>query len=115
MEKFLLIIREDLARLGKTSPKERNGNMVVMSKWVESIAQDGNYLASNPLWATGTYVRKDMVTSDGPFLESKEGISGYIVISAENIEQATSYAQICPLVLTGEAAIEVRPIFEENR
>lgn len=113
MEKFLLIIREDLVKLGKESPRERNGNMAVMAKWVESIAEDGNYLSANPLWTTGTYVSKDQVLTDGPFLESKEGVSGYIVISAENIRQATSYAQVCPLVQSGEAVIEVRPVFEE--
>jgi hypothetical protein len=95
MEKFLLIIREDLVKLGKESPKERNGNIAVMAKWVESMAEEGNYLSSHPLWSTGTYVSKDQVLSDGPFLESKEGVSGYIVISAENIRQATAYAPEC--------------------
>ncbi len=109
----MLIIREDLARLGSQSVSERMDSMPVMTRWIESIAEDGNYLASHPLWATGTLVTKDEVMSDGPFLESKEGVSGYILISAENIRQASSYAQTCPLVISGQLMIEVRPVFEE--
>jgi hypothetical protein len=58
----------------------------------------------------GRYVKKSEVTSDGPFIESKEGVSGITLFNAENMEQAVGFAQACPLVLTGEAAVEVRPL-----
>lgn len=109
MEKFLLIIREDLKRLQNYTDKEREAGMSLMLKWVEGIAESGNYIAGEPLQATGRYVRRDEVLSDGPFIESKEGVSGYVIMKAENLEQASGIAQMCPLVLRGEAAVEVRP------
>jgi hypothetical protein len=54
------------------------------------------------------------VVSDGPFIEAKEAISGYIIITAENLEQAASISQTCPLVINGTAVIEVRPIMVLN-
>ncbi len=109
MEKFMLIIREDLKRMQSFTDKDREAGMALMTKWVESIAESGDYLAGEPLQAKGRYVRKDEVLSDGPFIESKEGVSGYVIMTAENIDQAAGIAQMCPLVQRGEAAIEVRP------
>jgi len=109
MEKFMLIIREDLKRMQSYTDKDREFGMSLMLKWVEGIAEGGNFLGGEPLVPKGRYVRKDEVLSDGPFIESKEGISGYTIITAENLEQATGIAQTCPLVIRGDAAIEVRP------
>lgn len=111
MEKFLLIIREDLKRV---SEKERHENIPLMLKWIESIADSGDYLGGDALAAKGTYVRKNEVLSDGPFIESKETVSGVMTIRAENLEQATGIAQLCPLVIRGDAVIEVRPFLFVN-
>jgi hypothetical protein len=59
---------------------------------------------------TGRYVTQHSVVSDGPFLESKEGVSGYDIIEAENIEEAVKIAQSCPMVKIGHAIREVRPL-----
>jgi hypothetical protein len=110
MEKFMLIIREDLNKLAKMTYEQRKANALVMMKWVESLAESGNYISGDALVPTGRYVRKNEVTSDGPFIESKEGISGATFFNAENMEQAVEFAQACPLVIKGEAAVEVRAL-----
>lgn len=112
MEKFLFIIREDLKKMQTMSMEERQGNIPPMLKWVEGIAEGGNYLWGEPLLPKGRYVRKDEVLTDGPFIEAKEGVSGVVVVSAENLEQASEVAQMCPLVLRGIGAVEVRPLME---
>jgi hypothetical protein len=110
MEKFMLIVREDLNRLKKMSDEERFANIPMMLKWIESLAESGNYVGGEPLAITGRYVSKNDVLSDGPFIEAKEGIAGYDIILAENLNQAVSIAQTCPLVMQGIAIREVRPI-----
>ena len=106
----MLIIREDLGKLKQSSHEERKRKAMLMMKWVESLAESGNYIGGDALEISGKYVRKSEVMSDGPFIESKEGISGATFFNAENLEQAVAFAQLCPLVLSGEAAVEVRPI-----
>jgi hypothetical protein len=110
MEKFLVLVREDLNMLKKFSQEERNTGIREMMNWVESLAESGNYTGGEPLFATGKYVSRDNVLSDGPFIEAKEGISGYIFLQAENLEQAASIAQTCPLVMQDRMVLEVRPI-----
>lgn len=110
MEKFMLIIREDLKRIGALTDEERFSNMPEQMEWIKSIAESGNYITGEPLEIRGRYVSKNEVLSDGPFIEAKEGIAGYDMIMAENIDQAVAIAQMCPLVMKGVAVIEVRPV-----
>jgi hypothetical protein len=110
MEKFLLLVREDINILKQIGDEGRYENMRQMIKWVESLAESGNYTSGEPLELAGKYVSRDDVLSDGPFIEAKEGISGYMFLQAENIEQAASIAQTCPLVMQNRMILEVRPV-----
>lgn len=110
MEKFMLVIREDLKKMRQLTKEEQSADLQAMFEWTKSLADFGNYLDSAPLAAKGRYVSKTDVLSDGPFIESKEGIEGYYIIQAESINQAVSIAQTSPLVMKGEQVIEVRPI-----
>jgi hypothetical protein len=110
MEKFLLLIREEVERRVKMSQEEFDRCIRVMSAWSESLAESGIFIGSEPLKMTGRYVGRDTIVSDGPFIEAKEAVSGYYLIRAENLEQAAAIAQTCPFVLSGRLAIEVRPI-----
>src|ERR1700761_5958508 len=98
MQKFMLIIKEDLAELKRNGDAERFRRMRIMMAWTESLQESVNFLGGEPLEITRRLVSRDKVMSDGPFIEAKEGISGYIMINAENIEQAAAIAQGCPLV-----------------
>jgi hypothetical protein len=115
MEKFLFVIREDMKVLNAYSKEQRNWGMQEMTRWIESLAESWNYVGGEPLTITGRYVSRENVISDGPFIESKEGISGYLLVNAENLDQAASFAQTCPLVLRGSMVIEVRPILQPDQ
>ena len=112
MEKFLLIIREDLNKLKNWSEEERYDGIRIMDAWVKTLVQKGNYISGDALHIKGSYVSKDHVLSDGPFIEAKEGISGIIFTAAKDLEDAVSIAQSCPLVKSGSTVIEVRPLME---
>jgi len=110
MEKFLLIIREDLDKLGKWNEEERYDGIREMDEWVKTLVQKGHYLSGDALHIKGGYVSKDHVLSDGPFIEAKEGISGVIFLEATDLQHAVSIAQTCPLVQGGNMTIEVLPL-----
>lgn len=110
MEKFMLLIREDLKKLKEVQEDDRDDGVMEMLAWVEHLATTGNYIGGEPLTTAGRYVTKNEVLSDGPFIEAKEGVSGYIMIHAESLEQAAAIAQTCPILMRGELEIEVRPI-----
>ncbi|CAG4998182.1 hypothetical protein DYBT9275_01947 [Dyadobacter sp. CECT 9275] len=112
MEKFLLLIREDMEQLKQMPQQEFDECIRVMTIWVEELAQTDNYVAAEPLMTEGRYVSRDNIISDGPFIEAKEAISGYFIIRAENLDQAASIAQSCPQIIANKCFIEVRPIME---
>lgn len=110
MEKFMLILREDMNRLKKLTEEERFSNLPMMLRWIEGLIATGNYVQGEPLDIIGRYVSKNGVQSDGPFIESKEAVCGYDIVLAHDLDHAMDIAKTCPLVLQGLAVREVRPI-----
>jgi hypothetical protein len=51
------------------------------------------------------------LTTDGPFVELKEAIGGYLLLEAEDLDAAIEVASKIPAARMG-GAIEVRPIAE---
>lgn len=113
MKKFLLLIREDISRLQQMSEEELDQDIAEMNAWVEELARYHNFISGEPLEneskTVGTHV-----STDGPFMEAKEGISGYFIIQAENFEQAVAIAEQCPHVVQQKVTIEIRPIMVIN-
>jgi hypothetical protein len=51
------------------------------------------------------------LTTDGPFVETKEALNGYLVYEADDLDAAIALAARIPAARLG-GAIEVRPIME---
>jgi hypothetical protein len=114
MEKFLLLIRQDLDEVDRMTKEEYMVRLNAMLGWVEELTESGNFISAEPLTTKGKYVSKVDILSDGPFIEAKEAVSGYFFIQAKNIDHAVSLSQQCPQILTGSVAIEIRPIRSQN-
>jgi hypothetical protein len=56
--------------------------------------------------------KKGSVVLDGPFVEAKEVVGGYIVVRARSLEDATAIAQHCPILEHG-ITIDVREMVDE--
>ncbi len=56
--------------------------------------------------STATSVRGELIT-DGPFMESKEVLSGVFVIEARDLDHALELAKMTPIV---DGGVEVRPL-----
>ncbi len=110
MEKFLFILREDLTYPKARTPDEWLADIPAMLEWIQFLSESGNYCGGAPLGITGRCVAKEKVIDDYSSGDATGGILGYDVIQAENINQAVSIAQTCPLVMNGIAVREIRPI-----
>lgn len=108
MKKFLLLIREDIARLQQMSDVEIEEDIAEMNSWVEKLTQQDLFVAGEPLENESKLVGQ--VATDGPFIEAKEGISGYVIVMAADLEQAAQLASQCPHVRQQKISIEVRQI-----
>lgn len=76
--------------------------------WIDSIIVQ-NKLASpgNSLAASGKVVRANGVVTDGPYVEIKEALGGYIIVRTQNMEEAVELAHTCPIV-KGGGSVEIR-------
>jgi hypothetical protein len=83
----------------------------VMAKWGERGILQGGERLQPVADATTVRVRKgDIVTTDGPFAETKEQIAGYFLVDCKDLDEAIEVAAQIPGARYG--SIEVRPIWE---
>jgi hypothetical protein len=65
---------------------------------------------------TATTMRSEQgatLLTDGPFVDSKDFLGGFVVIEAENLDGALAVAGELQELRGGTGAIEVRPVREE--
>ena len=79
-------------------------------KWMETLSQKGIMISGEPLVPTGKQVTgSKKVVTDGPFVEAKEIVGGYLIVNAKDINDAVEISKGCPIYdLDGK--VEVRPI-----
>jgi hypothetical protein len=70
----------------------------------------GRHPVGQPLDHAGKTVRgRDKVVTDGPYAESKDLVSGTLVIEAASLEEASELARDCP-IFEFDGSVEVRPV-----
>jgi hypothetical protein len=111
MQYMLLIYRNEGLKL---SAAEEAQIMQEYMVFTQDIVKAGQYKAGDRLEstdnATTVQVRNGkMVTTDGPFAETKEQLGGYYIVEAVDLDEAIAIAARIPGARTG--SIEVRPIF----
>ena len=73
-----------------------------MEKFKDDILDKGDKLKSNGRLVTASGV------ADGPFVEAKEVVGGYMIVSAENYDRAVEVVRACPAVHAPGALLEIR-------
>ena len=97
MNQFLIIVKGD--HVMPTSPEEAQQGLALFNDWVQKVLK-GRFVGGAPLESNEGRLLKSKtdIHTDGPFLESKEMISGYCIINAADINEAAELAKECPLI-----------------
>lgn len=67
----------------------------------------------SPTAAVTVKVRSGKASAtDGPFIETKEHLGGFILVEAKDMDEAVQLAAEIPLASMGIASVEVRPIYD---
>src|SRR3569833_4754350 len=61
--------------------------------------------------STATTVRGEL-TTDGPFLETKEVLGGFYIVEASDLDEVTGLVALLPEVRAGHSGVEIRPVVE---
>jgi hypothetical protein len=71
----------------------------------------GQWMQGPEMATTVTVTDGNTLATDGPFVEMKEALGGYLFYEAEDLDQAIELAARIPAARLG-GAIEIRPIVE---
>jgi hypothetical protein len=114
---YLLMIYQNEAEYAKVDQVTKQKITGEYEAFTKSIVQSGNFKAGDRLQpvSTATTVRvRDgkILTTDGPFAETREQLAGYYLVDAKDLDAALGIAARIPSARLG--SIEVRPIWVYN-
>lgn len=105
---FLLLVRDPAD--GKPEPTP--AQIDALFAWLRDLKKRGHLVGTSPLDKSGAKVLRGgrhRPVTDGPFVESKEVVGGYIMITAKNLAQAVALAKRFP-AFAARRSIEVRRV-----
>jgi hypothetical protein len=113
MTDYVLLFRSNEAdrRAHMGTPERAQKSMEAWLSWIRELDAKGAIVdRGNPLDAAGRVIRgKERVVTDGPFVEVKDLVLGFIVVRAKDLDEAAELARGCPM-LDGEGSVEIRPV-----
>jgi hypothetical protein len=110
---YILLIYGDEKEWDSYPPEAQAAQFQAYEEYTKWLADKGWIRAGDPLHgtdqATTVRVREGkLLTTDGPFAETKEQLGGYYIVECENLDQAIEAASKVPAAQGG--SIEIRPI-----
>ena len=116
MNEYVLFFRFDIiSPEAQPSAEQIAEYMKQWNLWVDAIASQDRLSGGNHLSVEGRVIKANGEISKGPFKESKVSVAGYLIIKAENFDEAVDMAKECP-ILEGEGnSVEIRRLEEVNR
>jgi hypothetical protein len=108
MQKYLFILRSEPGNRQPPSPAQMQEMFASFNAWKEkfkaNIVDMGGKLKPGGKLLTGSGV------ADGPFVEAKEIIGGFMIVAAESFEQALAVARESPGMMMPGSSLEIREI-----
>ncbi len=110
---YLLLIYESESISDAMAPEQQGAFFNAYMDYTKSIVASGHMKAGDALQpvskATTVRVRDGKVlTTDGPFAETREQLGGYYLVEAADLDEAIKLAARIPSAVHG--SIEVRPV-----
>ncbi len=110
MKEFMLLFRQPPFD-HNTTPQDWQALAKKWKDWVEGLTSKGSFVSNGQRLAMeGKVLKPGGVITDGPFVEAREILGSFIIVKAENLDEATTLAHGCPAIDTG-GSVEIRPIF----
>lgn len=125
MNYYMLLLRSEKIDFGSYSQEDYGKILAEFDAWNAGMIEEERLIASGNLKDRQGKTLIGGIVKDGPYSETKEAVTGFFLIRAEDYEKATSIASGCPFLVRG-GSVEVRwmpqlefediafPIMQEN-
>jgi hypothetical protein len=110
---YLFRSTEAQQREAMGTPESAQRSMQAWMAWVRELEAGGHVKDhGQPLERGGRVVRgAGKTVTDGPYVEAKDLVLGFMVVRARDLEHAAELAAACPMV-HGGGSVEIRPVME---
>lgn len=113
MADYLLLFRGGDGKELQQSPDKWQAHMQRWMQWMGKLTEQGKFAGAQPLKPDGKTIKGSSKTvTDGPFMEGKEMVGGYLICKAGNYEEAVEISRECPILEFDSGIVEVREINE---
>jgi hypothetical protein len=113
MSEYVFLFRSNLEdrKEHMGTPELAQKSMQAWLAWMRDMETKGKIKnPGQPLAPEGSVVHgKTHVVTDGPFIEVKDLVLGFIIVETKDLAEAVELAKGCP-ILQGEGSVEVRPV-----
>ncbi len=113
MSQFIYLFRSTSAARSEAmgTPDRAQKSLQAWLSWIRELETNGQLKeGGHPLDSAGKVVRgKAREITDGPFVEVKDLVLGFIVVEARDLAHAAELAKGCPM-LDGDGSVEIRPL-----
>jgi hypothetical protein len=106
--KYLFLIRSATGKpQQQPSPAQMQDMYAAFNAWKEKFKE--NILDMGGKLMPGGKVVTTSGATDGPFVEAKEIVGGYMFVSAESVDRAVQVASEMPMLMPG-SSLEIREV-----
>jgi len=113
MSEFVYLFRatEEAQQAAMGTPERAQRSLQAWLGWIRQLEAGGHLKhPGQPLSRGGKVVRgSDKVVTDGPYVEAKDLVLGFLVVEARDLAEAVELSTGCPM-LVGRGSVEVRPV-----
>lgn len=110
MPKFMIVLTENDNAWSKLGENERKSLLEKYYAWVGQLKSEDRLKGGEPLAKGGkTLEARDGQVHESAYAETRDVLTGFFVIAAEDLAEATRIAHGCPALLHGEKVI-IRPV-----
>jgi hypothetical protein len=110
MSNFMFLFRGGDSQRASQSPEEMQVHMQKWYTWMGGLKEKGQLIDGLPLGQEGKVVANSgEVITNGPFAEGAEIVGGYLIVTADSLDQAVELSKGCP-IYEHQGTTEVREI-----
>lgn len=111
--RYALLVYVNETADAQMTPDQGQAQMAAYFAYTQELNHSGTQRSGEALLPTATattvHVQGGKVlTTDGPFAETKEQLGGFYIVDVDNLDQAIAWAAKIPHAVTG--SVEIRPV-----
>jgi hypothetical protein len=110
MKEFVLMFRMDITNQDAQPTNEQMDlYMIHWKEWInEIVANEKLVKGGNHFSRQGRVLKPNNIVVESPHIADNNSIAGFIIILAENLDEATNIAKKCPILKGQNTSVEIR-------